>query len=246
MQDHEDSPLNPEESDSESTNQSILQETASSPDIHKSDLSVDDQEEGHSTEESHVRQGFRKFIRWTTGLLIVFGLGFLVAIFTIYNPKIDQLDQLQNELISSKTTISELETEISTQQDDINNLNEQINALNLQVETLEKDKQKLTENQDSINLQIALLRARADVIAAQVKLYEENPSQARVLLESASQTMTIIETLLPDDLKDVVAPLKTRLELAIGGIIADPVTAITDLNKIAGDLREIENAKVLE
>ena len=68
------------------------------------------------------------------------------------------------------------------------------------------------------------------------------PAQARILLANTDQNLATIQELLPNDLQDVVTPLQTRLELAIGEIDADPETAIDDLGILAGDLLEIENA----
>ncbi|MFN2152560.1 MAG: hypothetical protein ACK2T5_13235, partial [Anaerolineales bacterium] len=81
-----------------------------------------------------------------------------------------------------------------------------------------------------------------EVISAQVELYDQNPAQARILLANTDQNLATIQELLPNDLQDVVTPLQTRLELAIGEIDADPETAIDDLGILAGDLLEIENA----
>jgi hypothetical protein len=202
----------------------------------------DDDESDEPKEESRTRKAFRKFIRWTVGLLIVFGLGFLAAIFTIYNQKVDELDQSKGDLSTAGSTITELEAQISDQQDQINSLNAQIDTLNQTITDLETQNEELIAEQDGFQLQIALLRARADVVSAQVELYNENPAKARVLLEGVNQTLDNIETLLPEDLKDVVTPLKSRLELAVGGLESDPETAIADLSILAADLLEIENA----
>jgi uncharacterized coiled-coil protein SlyX len=193
-------------------------------------------------EEGRGRRAFRKFIRWTVGLLIVFGLGFLAAIFTIYNQKVAELDQSKGDLSSAGTTIDELEDQISTQQDQIDVLNAQIDSLAQEITDLESQNQDLLSERDGFNLQIAILKARADVVSAQVELFDENPAKARVLLESVSQTLDTIESLLPEDVQDVVAPLKSRLELVVGGIETDPETAIADLGILAADLLEIENA----
>ncbi len=201
-----------------------------------------DNEESPPKEESRSRQILRKFIRWTVGLLIVFGLGFLAAVFTIYNSTVDELDQSKNDLSGAGTTITDLENQINAQQEQIDGLNSQIDTLNQAIDDLETKNQALSDQQNGFYLHIALLSARTDVVSAQVELYEGNPAQARVLLESAGQTLILIETLLPDDLKDVVAPLQNRLELAIGEIDDEPETAIADLSILAGDLLEIENA----
>ena len=193
-------------------------------------------------EESKARQTFRKFLRWTVGLLVVFGLGFLFAVFTIYNTKVEELNNSQNNLGDAGSKISELESQVSNQQDLINNLNTQIEDLNNNLSAIEEANQELIEKQVGFNLHIALLNARADIVSAQVELYEENSAQAKVLLENTNQTFITIKVLLPDDLKDVVTPLQSRLELAVGEIDDDPETAIADLGILAGDLLEIENA----
>jgi FtsZ-binding cell division protein ZapB len=193
-------------------------------------------------EESRARRAFRKFIRWTAGLLIVFGLGFLTAIFTLYTPKVDELGQSNIDLDAAGAVIEGLENQIDGLQDQIDDLNNQIDGLNQEIEDLETENQELQAEQDGFNLHISLLSARADVVSGQVALYEDNPAQARVLLESTSQTLSVIEDLLPEDLKEVVIPLQNRLELAIGEISTDPETAIADLGILAGDLLEIENA----
>jgi septal ring factor EnvC (AmiA/AmiB activator) len=192
--------------------------------------------------ESRSRIVFRKFIRWTFGLLIVFGLGYLTAIFTIYTPKVDELDQSGKNLDNAQSTILELESEINSQQNEIDRLGAQISNLEGENSNLETENQALVEEQSGFQLQIAMLKTRSDVISAQVELYQENPAQARLLLDSASQNLTMVESLLPDDLKDVVSPLQNRLELALGEIEDDPETAIADLAILAGDLLEIENA----
>jgi uncharacterized coiled-coil DUF342 family protein len=193
-------------------------------------------------EESHSRTVFRKFIRWTFGLLIVFGVGFLAATFTIYTQKVDELDQSRNNFDRAQTTITELESEINAQHNEIDRLGDQISNLESEVSDLETENQALVEKQTEFHLQITLLKTRSDVISAQVELYQENPAQARLLLESASQNLTTVGSLLPDDLKDVISPLQNRLELALGEIEDDLETAIADLAILAGDLLEIENA----
>jgi uncharacterized coiled-coil protein SlyX len=193
-------------------------------------------------EESHSRTVFRKFIRWTFGLLIVFGLGFLTAIFTIYTPKVNELDQSGKNLNSAQSTITELESEINAQQNEIDRLGDQISNLESEISDRETENQALVEKQSGFQLQIILLKTRSDVVNAQVELYQENPAQARLLLDSASQNLNTVESILPEDLKDVVSPLQNRLKLAVGEIEDDPETAIADLAILAGDLLEIENA----
>lgn len=249
MQDHPNDRLTQNDSD----NIPVLNQASedeSSPAVEKENSTQIETEQDQASiengdiqkEESRTRIVFRKFIRWTFGLLIVFGLGYLTAIFTIYTPKVDELDQSGKNLDNAQSTIIELESEINAQQNEIDRLGGQINDLKTEISNLETENQAFVEEQIGFHLQIALLKTRSDVISAQVELYQENPAQARLILDSASQNLAMIESLLPDDLKDVVSPLQNRLELAVGEIEDDPETAIADLAILAGDLLEIENA----
>lgn len=238
MQDPQNDPLAPDETDISLPDGELAPESA--PDVNEADSALDNEAAETPKEETRARRAFRKFIRWSAGLLIVFGFGFLAAMFALYNPKTDELGQTQNDLESAGSTISELEGQISAQQDEIARLNDEISTLNQEISNLEDSQQALQEKEDGYHLQIALVKIRADVVRAQVELYEGNPAQARVLLESAHQALTTVETLLSDDF--VVSPLQNRLELAIGEIEDDPETALADLNILAGDLLEIENS----
>ncbi|MFC1996904.1 hypothetical protein ACFLXI_04760, partial [Chloroflexota bacterium] len=162
MQDQENDPLstngkNTTVSDSEPVNEppSSDTESASVPGTNERAMDSDEAVPAFK-EESRSRRVFRKLIRWSVGLLIVFGLGFLTAIYTIYNPKLDEIDQLKTELDGASTTISDLEATISAQQDEIESLNAQISTLNQQITNLENEKQGLTENQNNSFLIIAL------------------------------------------------------------------------------------------
>lgn len=246
MQDQENDNFSPESSqgpaaDLNAESLQVSPEQPQKPD----DLDQETPEEDQSSlpqEETRARRFFRKLIRWTAGLLVIFGLGFLTAVFTIYTPKVDELDQSQGDLNRAGSTISGLEDQISALQDQNAALEGQIDTLNQKIADLEDQNQTLLTEQGDFTLHIALLKTRADVISAQVELYDQNPAQARVLLANTDQNLTNIESLLPDDLKDVVTPLKTRLELAISEIDTDPETAIDDLGILAGDLLEIKNA----
>jgi len=249
MQDHENDPLTPDESDFSLSDSEPIEETSPSKTKIGSAANVSEpvsavyNEENLPKEESRSRKAFRKFIRWTVGLLVVFGVGFLTAVFVIYNPKVDELDQSKNNLDSAGTTISGLEAQIIDQQDEIDRLKLQVDALNLLIDDLEKELQILSETQsktqDDFNLHIALLKTRMDIANAHIEIYEGNIAQARVLLTKAHQGLTTIESLLPEDWKEVVPRLKSRLDLAIEGINDDPESTMDDLIIISGDLLQI-------
>ena len=191
--------------------------------------------------ESRARRFFRKLLRWTLGILVVIGLGFLAAVFLIYQPKVDELNRAYANLEEIKATLAAQEEQIASLEGQVSDLNGQIDALNGQIEDLQNEKQSLLDAQDAYEVQIALLQARADVLGAQVALYEDNPAQARTLLDDTAARLETISTLLPEDMQDVVTPLQARLDLAVSELDTSPETAIKDLSILAGDLLEIEN-----
>ena len=216
-------------------------ETTDVPDPEEPEVPVDE-EAPPPQEESRARRAFRRFLRWTLGLIIIFGLGFLTAVFTVYNSKVSELGQAQTKIVDANQAATDLQAQITGLENDIAALNTQITALNGKIDTLEAENQALLDQQHGYELRIALLDARSDVVGAQVELYEGNLPQARILLENTGNTLTLIESLLPEDLQSVISALQGRLELAIGEIETDPETAIADLSILAGDLLEIENA----
>ena len=244
MQDQENDIFSPESSETPAVDAKAesIQVPPKPQESGDSDQETSDDQESPPQEETRARRFFRKLIRWTAGLLVVFGLGFLTAIFTIYMPKVDELDQSQGDLNQAGSTITGLEDQIAALQDQNAELGGQIDTLNQKIADLETQNQALLTEQESFKLHIALLKTRAEVISAQVELYDQNPAQARILLANTDQNLATIQELLPNDLQDVVTPLQTRLELAIGEIDTDPETAIDDLGILAGDLLEIENA----
>lgn len=244
MQDLENNPPPPDELDFSLSNSEPIEESSPSKTEVGSVASVREPVVAVDNEESRSRRAFRKFIRWTVGLLVIFGVGFLTAVFFIYNPKVEELNQSQNDLDNAGTTISKLEAQINDQQDEIDRLNAQVDTLNLQIDDLEKEKQGLSETQskiqDDFNLQIALLKTRTDIANAHIEIYEGNIAQARVLLTKANQGLTTIEFLLSEDWKEVIPRLKSRLELAINSINDDPELTMDDLIIISGDLLQIK------
>ena len=77
-----------------------------------------------------VRRFLRNLLRWILGLLIVFGFGFLTAVFVIYRPELqayqEQLNQTSVELTTVQEQLVENET---TYQNSIAELEDQVAAL---------------------------------------------------------------------------------------------------------------------
>jgi chromosome segregation ATPase len=147
---------------------------------------------------------------------------------------VDELNQAYANLENIKATLA-------AQDEQIADLENQVASLEQQIENLQGENTTLLDTQNDCQLHTALLQARVNVINAQVALYEENPNQASALLEDTGELLNAVETMLPEDMKGVIAPLQARLDLALSELETAPDTATKDLSILAGDLLEIEN-----
>jgi cell division protein FtsL len=191
--------------------------------------------EAEVEEESKARQIFRRLIRWTAGLLIIFGLGFITAIFTLYRPAVQ----------GSEVKIQQLNADINSKESKILDLQNQISDLNNQIAELmplEKTNNDLLATQVDFQLHVAILDARVDIATALLSLKEDDNAQALVILDKTDQTLDTIGRLLEPAQRDVVASMTQRLELVMSEIDDDPYAAESDLDVLATNLLQLEDA----
>jgi len=181
-------------------------------------------------DESKARTFLRKLIRWSAGLLIVFGLGLILGIFVLYRPATQDIKQVDNDLSAANTQIEDLKSEMSE-------LEARIDYL----QSLEDDNNRLLAEQTAFNLHVAILDARVDVANAVLALQEEDTAQARIILDKTSGTLDTISTLLEPELQDAVTAMKQRMELVMSEMEADPYAAQSDLDVLATKLLELED-----
>jgi len=174
--------------------------------------------------ESKTRVFFRNLLRWTLGTLIVFGIGFAVAAYTIYKPAIDASERTRLEFEAAQAQIADLETQVS----------------DMGSAVLESEG-KLAD-QGELELHIAVLNARVDVANARLMIAEENPAGAQLALEKTAETLALIQSLMPVEQGDVVVDMEQRLELVLTEIAEKPYAAGSDLNVLAADLLGLEDA----
>ncbi len=185
-------------------------------------------------EESKVRRFFRLLVRWTLGLLIVFGLGFLTAVYLLYQPEVQSNRVLQNQIQAEQQTAGEQAADLESQ---IGELQAQIDDLR----PLAEENEALLAVQDGFELHIAILDARLDVSNALLALAVDDPARARVSLERTGEALTKVERLLPADQREIVTALQNRLELALNEMEDDPYAAQSDLDVLAKRLLEMED-----
>jgi len=188
-----------------------------------------------TVQESKGRTFFRGFIRWTAGLLIIFGLGLITGIFVFYRPSLQESERIRNQSLA----------DIQNSDEKILELEGQITALNSKVSELQPYKGKNEELLDqniSLELHVNILDARLDVANARVAIIQDNSSQAVVILDKTNKNLEKISRLLEDDQKEVVTDLMTRLGWVVEDIGIDAETALSDLNVIGAKLLQLEDS----
>jgi hypothetical protein len=189
--------------------------------------------------ESKTRRFLRKLIRWTAGILIIFGLGLVTGILVFYRPAAQEAESkiqgLTAELESANANIGDLENQVSDLQAQISSLQP----------LKDKNDQLLGEIAD-LNLHFAIVDARLDVTRAVLALGEDDRAQARIILDKTVKTLTTINDLLDPDQQEVVTAMKQRLTLVMNEVDEDPFAAQSDLDVLGTKLLQLEDALFTE
>jgi len=181
-------------------------------------------------ESRRARAGraFRRGLRWLAFLLVIFGLGFLTAVFVLYLPAQQRLQQARQE---SETRVAEAKQEVS--------------ALETRVASfsgLEAANQKLEDQARLADLHVHILSARADISAALLALAEEDLPRASASLTKTGDTLASLEGMLEPEQQKLAQDMQERLELARREMGEDAFAARSDLGVLTNMLQELENA----
>jgi cytoskeletal protein RodZ len=174
--------------------------------------------------ENRVGKFLKSAIRWVFGLLIVFSLGALIVIFTLYSPTRQSLLQAQTDLTTANQKIADLENQVK------------------KIATLESQNIALQKEVDASVLHINLLTALADVDSARVALAEKDSAAAKAALTNTTVTMKDVASLAGSSQSEAVKFIQDRLDLVLSEIETDTVTAQSDLVVMATKLLELEKA----
>jgi cytoskeletal protein RodZ len=173
--------------------------------------------------ESKTRRFFVRTLRWVVGLLIVFVLGFLVAVYTLYIPGRQSLINTQAQLDTANATINELETRL------------------IELNPLKTQNQTALENLQTTEMHLTILSARLDVANALLALMKDEPEKARLVLNNTADTLLDLENLVQTDQRKIVTEMQSRLALALTEIDQNSYAAQSDLDVLATSLMELEN-----
>ncbi len=188
-------------------------------------------DEAEPQEESRFRKFIRKLLRWTLGLLIVFGIGMIAGIQFFYRPANQEIQRLNQDLLAAQGQIASLEQEISD-----------LEARIASLQALEDTNNELLAEQKKLDLHIALLDARLDTANALLALSAEDLAQARIILTRTSDTLQKISDLLEPNQRQTVSAMQNRLELVLDELDSDIYAAQSDLDVLAASLLQMEDA----
>ena len=167
-------------------------------------------------------------LRWLLIIAILFGLGSILILFTLYIPTRENLNSALQDI-----------EQISNQANaDLEQANQEI----LRLSSFEEKNQALQEELDQSNLRVTVLEIRNDVLSAQLALLHGDKEKALLALSNTPETMDVLAAQLPTENRDYVTTMQKRLELAIDGIQNEDSAAESDLNVLVIKLLELEDA----
>lgn len=173
-------------------------------------------------------------LRWILGILIVFGLGAVTAIYFGLIPAQDRNYTISQELQSAQQNIEEIQSQAQQEQA---NLQAEIERL----KPFEAKNQELQAQLNQAELHVAILNAEKDVISAQLALEKEDTNSASLALSKTPETLDTISDMLESNQREVVSKMKDRLDLAVNGIDTNTYAALSDLDVLYNDLIKLEN-----
>ena len=173
--------------------------------------------------ESRFKRVFLRVIRWMLIMLIVFGLGAITVIFSLYLP--------------SRETVREYEAKIEASNQQIADLNQQIQSL----KSLEEQNKALEEELEKTEMHLIVLSALSDVNAARLALAEEDVASARSYLTNTPDSLNKLANLVQPDQRTLINSMQDRLELALSEMDEDIFAGQSDLGVLASNLTQFEN-----
>lgn len=194
----------------------------------------EESEEYTAKDESRFGRLARQGLRWFLGFFIVFGIGFLVALFVMYRPTVREMNNLQSELDASETQVAELQAEMSDRE---SQLQAEISDLESQLQDIEELQSQL----DDSELQMLVMRGRLAVSQARIALFSENENQFSLYWDTTADTLSRIKERLPSDQQDAISSLEQRMILVADEFQESPEAAQSDLEIVGNRLLELQD-----
>jgi cell division protein FtsB len=175
--------------------------------------------EAEVPEESRIGRFLRRALRWITGFVVIFALGF-------GSTWLARVQPLQRE-------VEQLEATLSDTNDARDRLQQQVDEL----EGVREENQSLAAALQENQGQLELLNILVDVTTAQLAIAQENPAAAAAALSDTDARLIELGKTLGSQ---QVAPLRERLALVIEEVEVDIFAAQRDLEILANTLISME------
>ncbi len=222
-------------------NSSVEPETAQPPVEAQPSASVDKEKKPETRpekgaapptkKEQKPKPGFwAQALRWTLGLLVVFGLGVIFSIFVFLFPARQRTGDIEANLQTAHQEATQAAEQIQSLQGQVNQLSSQ-----------DTNTQDLQSQLESAQLHLAILRARSDVATAQLALEKQDTSKAHISLSQTPDTLDNVANMLPQNQQKIITDMQDRLKLADSEIDNNAYAAQSDLDVLATSLVELEN-----
>jgi hypothetical protein len=173
---------------------------------------------------SRIGTFFRKALRWTTGLIFIFGLGVITAWLVRVLPQDVQIEDLNNRLNAAETSVGELESQISS-------------LMPLAVEN-ESILMELSETQKHVDVMSILV----DVTSAELALLKEDLVTAKASLSGTDTRLALLQDDLEGEELQTIEGIRTRLTLVLEELDEDVETAMNDLGVLTNNLIALERS----
>jgi DNA repair ATPase RecN len=193
-------------------------------DLSKSEPTPPNAEEAPPTlphPESRARSFLRGFARWTSTVLIAFGLGALTIYFLYLAPARKDLDQNSTEL---------------------EEINQQVDALTDQLDEVTKEKQELESELNTAQVRLVILDTISDVRAANLSVANDDYPGALLSLKDAAQALERLSETVSEEQSEVVSALQDSLTEIEKKVKSDPESAKSDLDRLTTNLIKLENS----
>ena len=170
--------------------------------------------------ESRLRRFLRQLVRWTLGVLILLGIGFVAALLLLYMPLRRQADARAAELSAAQTRIESLEAQLAEKAQ------------------LQKLYQQSLERLKSADFQNNVLRLEMEIASARIYLYEGKLELAKTAMQNAQAILKAVQSGASSAQRTALTEMETRLTLALNGLEKDTYAAQSDLDVLARNLSE--------
>ncbi len=170
--------------------------------------------------ESRLRRFLRQLVRWTLGILILLGIGFVVALLLLYMPMRREAAAIAAELSATRTRLEEAEKDL---------------AAKAQMEKLYQD---VVERLKRADFENNLLNLQMEIASARIYLYEDKKGLAATALQNARSILKALQSTASPAQRTALNEMEVRLNLAISGLEKNTYAAQSDLDVLARSLSD--------